>query len=154
MDDPGRTVNFVRSQRVAEYANGHLLVPQGPGMVARRLVAQRVSLPDGQLLGDPIDVGGIRVSETLGRFVTSTNAAGVVAILPPELPKGQLTWISRDGRILESIGAPEAQYGVELSPTGRERWFQMKSKLRFHWFTRWAPVARRISSSPTSPEWV
>jgi hypothetical protein len=120
VDEPGRTVNFVRSQGVAEYANGHLLVPQGPGMFTRRLVAQRVSLPDGQLLGDPIDVGGIRISETLGRFVTSSSAAGVVAILPPEQPKGQLTWINRDGRVLESIGAPETQYGVELSPTRRE----------------------------------
>jgi Tol biopolymer transport system component len=120
VDEPGRTVNFVRSQGVAEYANGHLLVPQAPGMFARRLVAQRLSLPDGRLLGDPVDVGGIRISETLGRFVTSANAAGVVAILPPEAPKGQLTWINRDGRVLESIGAPETQYGVELSPTRRE----------------------------------
>ena len=72
------------------------------------------------MLGDPIDVGGIRISETLGRFVTSTNAGGVVAILPPEAPRGQLTWISRDGRVLESIGTPETQYGVELSPTRRE----------------------------------
>jgi Tol biopolymer transport system component len=119
VDEPGRTVNFVPSQGVAEYANGHLLVPQGE-IFARRMVAQRVSLPDGQLLGDPIDVAGIRISETLGRYVTATSANGVVAILPPEAPKGQLTWISRDGRVLDSIGTPDTQYGVELSPSRRE----------------------------------
>jgi Tol biopolymer transport system component len=161
VDDPGRSVNFVRSLGVAEYANGHLLMPQGPGLFSRRLVAQRVSLPDGQLLGDPIDVGSIRISETLGRFVTSTSATGVVAILAPEAPKGQLTWISRDGRVLESIGASETQYGVELSPTRGEvatfrdgdvwtldlaRPVPNKVTRGNNWRPVWSPDGRRIAT--------
>ena len=33
---------------------------------------------------------------------------------------GQFTWISRDGRQLETVGAPTSQLGVELSPSGHE----------------------------------
>src|SRR4051794_30026911 len=39
-------------------------------------------------------------------------------------------------------------------PTGRDRLVQMWLKLRFQSFTRPAPRARRISSSPLTPEWV
>jgi Tol biopolymer transport system component len=56
----------------------------------------------------------------MGRFVTATAPAGVIAMLGPIDAIGQFTWISRDGRVLDSVGPPASQLGVELSPDGRQ----------------------------------
>jgi eukaryotic-like serine/threonine-protein kinase len=119
LDDPDRTISFFPGASVAEYANGYLLAAQNPGP-SRRLIARRISLPGGQLLGDPVDVGSIRSSETFGRTVMSAAANGVVAFWPQAEASGQFTWISRDGRVLGTIGSAEVQLGVELSPNGQE----------------------------------
>jgi Tol biopolymer transport system component/tRNA A-37 threonylcarbamoyl transferase component Bud32 len=117
IDDPERTVNFFQGNAVAEYSNGFMLFEKPQ---PRRLVAQRIALPSGQLLGDPIDVGSVRISETFGRNVMSATANGVVAFHQEADAKGLFTWMSRDGRVLETVGTPEVQLGVELSPNQRE----------------------------------
>jgi len=48
--------------------------------------------------------------------VLTTGPTGVVAMLGPVEGIGQFTWISRDGRVLETVGPPASQLGVELSP--------------------------------------
>ena len=45
---------------------------------------------------------------------------GVIAMLGPFDAIGQFTWMSRDGRQLDTVGAPTSQLGVELSPSGHE----------------------------------
>ena len=83
------------------------------------LIAQQLTLPSGELRGEPIEVGRVRVSETFGRYVMSAAPAGVVAYLGPADAIGQFTWMSREGRVLETVGAADAQLGVELSPDGQ-----------------------------------
>ena len=80
------------------------------------LLAQRLALPTGQLMGEPVDIGETRISETLGRFVSATAPSGVMAWLGPTDGIGQFTWVARDGRVLSTVGTPARQFGVELSP--------------------------------------
>jgi hypothetical protein len=68
IDDPNRTVAFVPTRGVAEYVNGYVLYV--PGIFGGSpLLAQRMTLPDGQLAGEPMQIGRTRFSETLGRNV-------------------------------------------------------------------------------------
>jgi len=112
VDDPGREIAFFTGNAVAEYVDGFLLFVRPP-----RLLAQRLSLPSGQLVGEPADVGGVRVSESFGRYVMS-SASRVVVYQEPSETLGQFTWVSRDGRVLETVGEPDVRAGVELSPDG------------------------------------
>jgi Tol biopolymer transport system component len=119
LDDPDRPVNVFPGAAVAEYASGFLLSTQGQGS-AQRLVAQRLSLPAGQLIGRPVDLGSIRISETFGRTVVTATANGAIAFWSQTEAIGQFTWLARDGRVLSTVGSPEPQLGVELSPDGRD----------------------------------
>ena len=83
---------------------------------ASALLAQRLALPTGQLMGEPVDIGETRISETLGRYVSATAPSGVIAWLGPTDGIGQFTWVARDGRVLSTVGTPARQFGVELSP--------------------------------------
>ena len=114
MDEPQREIAFFGGDVVAEYVNGFLLFVQPP-----RLLAQRLSLPSGQLAGEPVDVGSVRLSETSGRYVMSSASSGVLVYEEPRATVGQFTWMSRDGRVLETVGEPDARVGVELSPDGQ-----------------------------------
>ena len=115
--DALRELAFIPSWGAAEYVKGFLVFNGAPEPDSTYpLLAQRLSLPRGQLTGEPIEIGRARVSETLGRSVMATSANGVVATLGRGEGIGQFAWISRDGRLLESIGEPVAQLGVELSP--------------------------------------
>ena len=79
-----------------------------------------MTLPGGQLSGEPIEIGETRISESLGRFVVATGPGGVVAMLGPLEGIGQFTWIDWDGRVLDTVGPPTSQFGVELSPDGNQ----------------------------------
>jgi Tol biopolymer transport system component len=93
-----------------------LYVPTAGG----NLIAQAVDLPAGRLSGQPVEIGRTRISETFGRYVMSTAPTGVIATLGSPVGIGQFTWMSRDGRVLETIGEPSIQLGVELSPDGQQ----------------------------------
>jgi Tol biopolymer transport system component len=116
IDDPNREIAFIPTRGASEYVNGFLVyVPPGAGRPVP-VLAQRMSLPDGRRSGEPIEIGETRVSEVLGRYVTATAPGGVVAMLGPVDGIGQFTWVDRNGRVLETIGPPASQLGVELSP--------------------------------------
>jgi hypothetical protein len=119
IDDPQREISFVPTTAVGEYVKGALIFAR-----SRRgeysVFAQPLSLPSGQLRGEPVEIGRTRVSETLGRAVLATAPTGVVAMLGPQVSVGQFTWVSRDGRILGTVGPPATQLGVELSPDGQQ----------------------------------
>ena len=117
IDDPHRAIAYVETQGAAEYVNGFLLLV--PDSVGGPVLAQRMTLPGGQLTGEPFEIGQTRVSETLGRHVMASSPTGVIAMLGPFDAVGQFTWISRDGRPLHTVGEPAGQLGVELSPDGQ-----------------------------------
>ena len=120
IDDPHQAITYVQSRGAAEYVKGFLLfVPPGPGAPGP-VLAQRMSLPGGQLTGEPIEIGQARISETFGRFVVASSPTGVIAMLGPLDAVGQFTWIARDGRPLDTVGEPARQLGVELSPDGQQ----------------------------------
>lgn len=120
IDDPHRAIAYVESRGAAEYVKGFLVfVPPAPGGPSP-VLAQRMSLPGGLLTGEPFEIGQTRISETLGRHVVATAPTGVVAMLGPADGIGQFTWLSRDGRPLDTVGAPTFQFGVELSPDGQQ----------------------------------
>jgi eukaryotic-like serine/threonine-protein kinase len=118
--DPRQPITFIPTFGAAEYVKGFLVfVPMTPGSRSS-VLAQRMTLPGGDLTGEPIEIGQARISETMGRFVTATSPTGVVAILGPIDAIGQFTWMSRDGRVLDNVGTPTSQLGVELSPDGQQ----------------------------------
>jgi hypothetical protein len=74
--------------------------------------------------------------------ITTTAANGVVATLGRAEGIGQFTWISRDGRVLETVGEPAAQLGVELSP---DRQYLATHRSRELWTMNLArPVPTRL----------
>ena len=118
IDDPHQAIAYVETQGAAEYVNGFLLfVPEPYG---GPVLAQRMTLPGGQLTGEPFEIGQTRISETLGRHVMASSPTGVIAMLGPSDAVGQFTWIGRDGRPLDTVGEPARQLGVELSPDGQQ----------------------------------
>jgi Tol biopolymer transport system component len=117
IDAPTRALNFLPMVGVAEYVKGFLFFHR---VLGPRVFAQRLTLPDGKLTGEPIEVGRARISETFGRYFISTAPTGTIATLGPAEGTSQLTWISRDGRLMASVGEPAIQLGVELSPNGAQ----------------------------------
>jgi serine/threonine protein kinase/Tol biopolymer transport system component len=120
IDDPNRSIAFHLTPGSAEYVKGFLVFPGRTVGGVYPLLAQRISLPEGRLAGDPLEIGRVRVSETLGRVVMATAPTGVIATLGPSDGIGQMTWMSRDGRVLETVGDAAGQLGVELSPDGQQ----------------------------------
>ena len=118
VDAPTRALNFVPTVGAAEYVKGFLLFHRTSG--SNRVLAQRLTLPDGELTGEPIEIGRARISETFGRYFISTASTGAIATLGPAGGTSQLTWISRDGRVIASVGEPASQLGAEMSPNGAQ----------------------------------
>ena len=118
IDDPHQAIAYVETQGAAEYVNGFLLFV--PASIGGPVLAQRMTLPGGQLTGEPFEIGQARISETLGRHVMASSPTGVIAMLGPSDAVGQFTWIGRDGRPLDTVGEPARQLGVELSPDGQQ----------------------------------
>ena len=151
--DPRQAMTLIPTRGAAEYVKGFLVfVPWATGGPFP-VLAQRMTLPGGQLTGEPIEIGQTRISETLGRQVMATAPAGVIATLGPVEAIGQFTWISRDGRQLETVGEPARQLGVELSADG-----QLVATLRSGeiWATNLArPVPTRVTRGGNSrhPIW-
>jgi hypothetical protein len=115
IDSPDQPIRLFPGLVVAEYAKGALLFARGRAG-AYTLLAQPMTLPDGQLTGEPVEIGRTRISETLGRAVMAASPSGVIVTLGPIESVGHFTWLSRDGRVLDTVGAPAVQMGVELSP--------------------------------------
>jgi Tol biopolymer transport system component len=113
LDAPDRIIRTYPIAGNVEFANGFLLFVRG-----NQLVAQRLHLPDGELVGEMVQMGAVRTSETAGRSFWSSSASVLVLPGPFTQPTGQFTWVSQDGRVLGTLGQPEANQGVELSPDG------------------------------------
>ena len=128
---PDRSLNVIPSLRDAHYVKGFLVFvrPGNTGTTATDIestydsvLAQSLELPDGPLTGEPVEIGRTRISEVLGRYVVATAPTGVVAMLGPIEGVGQLTWMSRDGRVPKLLGPPRASWASSCRPTaGRSR---------------------------------
>lgn len=140
---PDRQISFITTSGSAEFVNGYLIfVRAPPGQ--HPLLAQPLRLDNGELTGEPIEIGRTRISETLGRHVFTTAPTGVIANLGPVDGVGQFTWMSRDGRTLDTVGEPAMQLGVELSPDGKQVATYRAGEV---WTLNLArPVASRVTS--------
>jgi hypothetical protein len=75
IDSPDQPIRLFPGLVVAEYAKGALLFARGRAG-AYTLLAQPMTLPDGQLTGEPVEIGRTRISETLGRAVMAASPSG------------------------------------------------------------------------------
>jgi len=117
IDDPQRTISYTVSRGAAEYVKGFLIYVAFAAGGPSPVLAQRMTLPGGQLTGEPIEIGQTRISETLGRHAMATAPTGVIAMLGPLEGVGQLTWIGRDGRQLDTVGTPVNSWASSSHPT-------------------------------------
>ena len=117
LDAPDKAIAFYAGHSAGEYVNGFLLSARNDDW----LRAQRMRLPSGELTGDEIAIALSRSGETVGRDAWSSSPSGAVANFGPVEQTAQLAWVSRDGRVLGTIGEPVAgQVGVELAPDGKQ----------------------------------
>ena len=144
LDAPERAMRFFDGISVAGYVNGFIVfVRLG---TPNSVLAQQMTLPSGELRGEPFEIGRVRSSEAFGRSAMSTAASGVIASAGELDAIGQFTWISRDGRQVETIGTPETQLGVELSPDGNG-WPPSVRRISGHWI--WRGPCPAVSRSET-----
>jgi eukaryotic-like serine/threonine-protein kinase len=82
------------------------------------LVAQRLDLVEARLVG-PAVVLGARVGQSpLGQLLAS--ASGDTLVFSEPIPSQQeLTWVSRDGERLGTVGTPADFWSLRIAPDGR-----------------------------------
>jgi Tol biopolymer transport system component len=82
------------------------------------LMAQRLDVAARRLVGDPIRVaeGVVRIGPTPGMAV---SPRGDVIYWPGDLNITQLTWVSREGKTLGTVGPPGPYMNVRISPDGK-----------------------------------
>lgn len=117
LDSPGVT-RLTAAESAGTYlpAGWLLFVRQGT------LVARRFDLSRGELIGDPVlvaDPVGFDGVFLVGAF--SASPAGLIGYRANAASRRQLTWFDRGGKILGTVGAPDANglLNPELSPDGR-----------------------------------
>jgi serine/threonine protein kinase len=148
LDSANRVIAFYRDMNAAEYLNGFLLFSR-----TGWLLAQRMHLPGGELSGDIIQLGRVRSSETLGRSVWSSAPADVIAFVSPVTPTGQFTWISRDGRVVGTVGDIDARRGVSLSPDGQQLVTRRERDVALQVMDTTRAVASTIDVAGEHPVW-
>ncbi|HEY2434356.1 MAG TPA: protein kinase [Vicinamibacterales bacterium] len=117
LEAPDKPLAFYPGRYGGEYANGFLLSTRDDHW----LRAQRMQLPSGTLTGDEIAIARSRSGDRLGRDAWSSSPSGVVANFGPIEQMAQFNAVSRDGRVVGTIGEPaNGQSGVELAPDGRQ----------------------------------
>src|SRR5262249_19279755 len=101
----------------ARYSDGFLFFVRGV-----TLLAQPFDLASGSVKGgDPVPVatsvadGG---NESSKAFSLSDDGT-LVAVPVPAVPKSQLQWFDRNGRLSASLGLPASQNDPRISPDGR-----------------------------------
>ena len=101
-----------------EYAGGHVFFGQAGSLFAQRFDEHKLALS-----GEPF-----RVAENLGfsfgdprSFAFSVSVTGtIVCWSGPHLEVTQLTWFSRAGQRIETVGEPGEHAGFALSPTQQQ----------------------------------
>src|SRR5262249_52946023 len=113
--DAPETTLLTETEAEGAYSSGWLFFVR-----QRSLVAQRLDLTHGVLVGDPVQVADtIDVDATSTFAALSVSSSGLVAYRS-SASKTQLTWFDRGGHILSTIGARDDQglLNPRLSPRG------------------------------------
>jgi Tol biopolymer transport system component/predicted Ser/Thr protein kinase len=87
----------------------------------RNLMAQRIDLAAKRMVGRPVLVAE-DVAATGPTTAVAVSARGDVVYWPTPGSRDitQLTWVSREGKTLGIVGAPDSYMNVRLSPDGRQ----------------------------------
>jgi eukaryotic-like serine/threonine-protein kinase len=161
--DQDMKVPVVQSDTGAIFAEGYLLFVR-----QSTLLALSFDLDGLKTSGDPA-VLAQNVSNTRNTASASFSAAdkGVLSYLAASQVPTQLAWVSRTGEVLERVGQPADQTGLELSPDGkrvalsvydasrhsRDIWihdFARNSRTRLSsavedgWSSSWSPAGDRL----------
>ncbi|MBI1789420.1 MAG: serine/threonine-protein kinase [Acidobacteria bacterium] len=92
---------------------GFLLVRSGSRIYARRFDLSSLSVE-----GEPVLIGG-PVEQIAGiSQVVSVSNVNSLAYNPAEILNAQLSWFSRDGRELSTLGQPGTYFSPQISPDG------------------------------------
>ncbi len=98
------------------FASGHLLFVRD-----RSVMAQSFDTDTLQLTGDAVRIVDRVATTGAGSSAFSVSANGVLAYWSGSMPaKRQLTWVGRDGGVIEQIGSPVALRQMTLGPAGRQ----------------------------------
>jgi hypothetical protein len=112
------------TKRLAAAGTAGAYLPSGRLLFIRgnTLLAQRLDLDHGELTGDPVTVAdpvAFNAGLNVGAF--SVSAVGLVAYRAGGADQRQLVWFERSGKMLGTIGPPDASAlsSPSLSPDGR-----------------------------------
>jgi serine/threonine-protein kinase len=111
LDDQAPRLVF-RGDTNAQYADDHLLFLDGDTLLGRPFDSERVAL------GEPFTIAAPIGRSSNGNGAFSVSAAGTIAYAAPMMQRGRLTWYSRNGNALGTVG-PDGEYDVSdfrLSP--------------------------------------
>jgi eukaryotic-like serine/threonine-protein kinase len=158
----------VRNSRVVYAPPGHMLYVRNHAVIARAFDPRRL-----ELTGQPVQVAGGAGVFGPGRAILSASATGVLVYGNiRNLPPTSLTWVSRDGRPLSTLGPPGPYFWLALSgdgsrvaveridPDGQDAVWVMDAargtmtRLTTEigsWTGVWAPDGRRLVYSSAGP---
>jgi Tol biopolymer transport system component len=105
---------ILATEFAASYANGYLFFVR-----ANTLLAQRLDLRSRQLTGEAVPVTEALETTWFGTGVFSVSSSGALAYRTR--PVGgdlQLAWLDRQGQRLSSVGQPDQNAEISLSPDG------------------------------------
>jgi hypothetical protein len=78
VDAPEQPLTFFATRAIAEYVNGFLVFDRSDSS-SGNVLAQRLTLPGGQLTGDSVEIGRVRISGD-GAAASCPLPNGVIAI--------------------------------------------------------------------------
>jgi len=107
-------VPVVQSDTGAIFAEGYLLFVRQDTLLAQPFDLRRL-----ETSGDPSVVAqNVSNSRNTARASFSAADTGVLSYLAISHRPTQLAWVDRTGTVLENVGQPSDQTGLELSPAG------------------------------------
>lgn len=113
IDRPTDRRRLVGSDAHAVVSGGHLLFANDTA-----LMAQRIDLEAGALLGRPTMIATPIGRGPLGQLFVAVTEQGPLLYGPPVSSQRSLTWLDRSGTAIGSVGAPSSSWDVRVAPRG------------------------------------
>lgn len=113
VDRPADRRRLVGSDAHAIASAGHLLFANDTA-----LMAQRIDLDSGALLGRPMMLATPVGRGPLGQLFVALAEQGPLFYGPPMSTLRTLTWLDRSGVVTGSVGAAASSWDVRIAPTG------------------------------------